>query len=152
MIKRMTLAGFFGAAAIWSGPCLADGAIAIGDAVRSSGNFSWGASYGEPADQAGASALRICRGQGPEYNGPKAGTTEAQRRCSAVATLKDQCGAVAWNGKSNSTKRVTGYGWAIAADSNTAERQAIAQCETMRAGRGDPCKISAHSFCDGSAK
>jgi hypothetical protein len=59
--------------------------------------------------------------------------------------------AVAYNG--SQTQPTTAYGWAIAADSKSAVDQAIAHCESMRAGAGRDCHLSTSGyFCDGSGR
>ncbi len=129
---------------------MADGAIAVGVAARGpTGGFSWGAAADEGPEESKTSAVKICRGQDPNYRAPKGEITEAQSRCSVVGTFKDKCAAMAFNG--STTIPSTAYGWAIAANSEAAKNQALARCEAMRSGRGAACAVDA-AICDGSAE
>jgi hypothetical protein len=72
--------------------------------------------------------------------------------CVLIGTFSDQCGAVTSNGEPHAP--VTAAGWAIAPDSATATKRAMAQCEAMRKRRGPACKLDGENslLCDGTAK
>lgn len=72
--------------------------------------------------------------------------------CLQIGTFSNQCVAVAAN--ADETAPVTGAGWAIAPDSATATKRAIAACDASRKGQGKPCHLDGERsmLCDGTAK
>jgi hypothetical protein len=94
----------------------------------------------------------------PEAASEAMDSCQSDRRIAAYCTLvkrfSDQCVAVAVNG--GPTDSVSAAAWAFAMDSAAATRDAIAQCEAKRNGRGIACGLdqgpNGALFCDGTAK
>jgi len=119
----------------------ADGAIAVGlppDVVKQGFAYGYVTDYPDP-NHADAQALKKCRET----------TIDAVRPlCEVIQDFKNQCVAVAMDPQAGTP----GVGWAVAANSHTAEAQALAKCEqTAGPGRRAACAVD-HSSCDGSAK
>jgi hypothetical protein len=131
------------AQALWAAPGNAAGALAVGVAP---GGAQLGFSYGVNGDQAtdaiaGEHALTACKGA-------KESNPAAQARCALIGKYSNQCAVIAMDPKDGTP----GVGWAIAANSAAAARQALASCEaTAGPGRAGTCTVSA-TRCDGSAK
>lgn len=142
MVRTIAFLALLGVVVAWTSASLAEGALAVG---MPEGNpnkgFRWSA-WVNSADAA-AKALEDCR----NARNPKIGAA-----CVLIGTFSDQCVAIAANAAPNVA--VTGAGWAIAPDSETATKRAIAQCDMMRKGRGQPCALDGQEalYCDGSAK
>lgn len=136
----MLLAGL--AVLIAAGPARAEGALAVGiPEGNPNKGFRWSIQVND-ADAA-AKTLKDCR----NARNPATGAA-----CITIGTFSNQCVAVAAN--ADGSDPVTGAGWAIAADSATATRRAIADCDRSRNGKGKPCKLDGERsmLCDGTAK
>jgi hypothetical protein len=146
----LIFAGLFVGIILSAGDCSAESKVAMGltGNVKKDG-FLWGAASGEGAEK---TALNICRGiTKPEDNKmPEVQTSAVHKSCKIVATFNDQCFVVVIDGDQRTP--ATGVGWAVEADSATAQRKAAAKCEAaVDKGRGVPCKVNG-TYCDGSAK
>jgi hypothetical protein len=132
----------FACVVLSSGPCAADGALAIGlpkDVARQ--GFSFGYSNNHPVSDARDIALKGCREN-------KGGSAQSKAICTVIQTYSNQCVAVAMDPVAGTP----GVGWAVADDLRAAESKALANCEaTAGPGRRAACKID-HSQCDGAAK
>jgi hypothetical protein len=120
----------------------ATGVLAIGQV----GGFTFAIAANSPdVDSASQRALTLCR------NTPDALKTPALRAdCKVITTFVDKCAVMAWDPAPNWPG--VGIGWSIAADLETAKREAISKCETTVApGRGGTCVVS-RSQCDGKAQ
>jgi hypothetical protein len=122
-------------------PAGADGALAIAlppDVVTQGFAYGYGTDY-DDTDRAEAGALTKCRET----------TIEGLRSlCAIVEEFKNQCVAVA----TDPAPGTPGVGWAIAADLQSAEAQALSKCQdTAGVDRRSACVID-HSACDDSAK
>jgi hypothetical protein len=115
-------------------------ALALPPDVAASG-FSYGYSISYPdAAQADANAVQTCQNSTKDPN--------LQSLCKINQDFSDQCVAVAMDPQNGTP----GVGWAIAADSTTAQSTAIAACQnTAGASRQSFCKVD-HFGCDGTAK
>jgi hypothetical protein len=128
---------------IWVGSANATGALAVGVAP---GGAQHGFSYGvvwdaSTAATAQTTAMSKCQ-TSKESNPP------AQARCTLVGTFTNQCSAIAMDPATGTP----GIGWAIAADTAAANKQALANCEaTAGPGRTGFCRVSS-IHCDGSGK
>lgn len=143
----LLIAFLFGGTLLWAHPCVADGALAVGipPSVKS-GGFVWG--YGVDSDSQ-KQALTICRGGDAQIEMPK-NASEAQKRCTIVGSVRNQCFAIAQDAPN--LKPVTAAGWDIAVNLLTAEDQALAMCKGMAAQeRKAECRVTGRG-CDGSAK
>jgi tetratricopeptide (TPR) repeat protein len=130
------------AEALWAVQANASGALAIGVAVGGAQNgFSYALTSDRATDAiAGEDALTLCKST-------KESNAEAHSRCALIGKYSNQCAVIAMDPKDGTP----GVGWAIAADSAAAARQALASCEaTAGPGRSGTCKVSA-TRCDGSA-
>jgi Caspase domain/Domain of unknown function (DUF4189) len=109
-------------------------AIALPADVANSG-FSYGATYNySTGAQARAKALEFCRNQ----------SKSLAYLCTIVRTFSGECVAIALDPQDGTP----GVGWAFAKDPQTAERQALAKCEsTAGSGRRDACKVD-KTYCD----
>jgi len=126
-------------------PSLADGALAIGLPNGNPGNgYVVGAEINKSPEEARAAALKDCRGVDVKR------TDRARAACRIVETFRNQCAQDAFNGDRETPS--TGVGWGVGPDSATANSRALAMCETMRSGRGRPCKPDGEPLCDGDAK
>lgn len=126
------------------GVAAADGALAVGEPrdVVAEG-FAYGFALDEPTPEtASAKAVTDCKA-------PTAGIDpRAQALCRVVQTFKNQCFAVALDPQDGTP----GVGWAVADDTESARRAALAKCvATAGDDRRDFCEIN-HSGCDGSTK
>jgi len=135
-----------------AGDCSAESKVAMGltGNVKRDG-FLWGASSGESAEK---NALNICRGttkpESSKMPDKDRQTSVVHKSCKIVTTFTDQCFVVVIDGDQRTP--ATTVGWAVEADSATAQRKAAAKCEaTADKGHGVPCKVNG-TFCDGSAK
>jgi hypothetical protein len=141
--RRLGVIGVLLAQISWAGAADAAGALAVGVAP---GGAQLGFSYGlngnqKSDDEAQAAVLTACRSA-------KESNKAAQARCMLIGTFTNQCAVVAMDPKNGTP----GVGWAIAADTATASRIAVASCEaTAGPGRTGTCTVSA-TRCDGSAK
>jgi len=117
----------------------ADGALAIAlppDVVKQGFAYGCATDYADTA-HADAEALKKCRE-----------TTIAGIRslCTVIQDFTNQCVAVAMDPLAGTP----GVGWAVAADLQAAQAQALSKCEqTAGPGRRAACEID-HSSCDGS--
>ena len=144
MMGKVCCALVLAAVAIgWASSSLAEGALAVGlPGGDPSKGFRWSAKVNNP--NAAAEAMESCRAS--RYPAIAAA-------CVLITTFSDQCVAIAANAAPDVS--VTGAGWAIAPDSASAKSRAIAQCNIMRKGTGQPCTLDNNGealFCDGSAK
>jgi hypothetical protein len=134
---------FLAAQVVWVAAAHAAGAVAVGVAP---GGAQKGFSYGLNSNQANdadaqASALNGCRTS-------KESNKQAQARCVLIGTYTDQCATIAMDPKAGTP----GVGWAVAADTATANKLALASCEaTAGPGREGTCKVFS-TRCDGTAK
>lgn len=119
-------------------PSAAEGALAVG----STGNiakdgFAFGGSINLPTKEAAAAqALATCHNF--------TGAPKMAALCQTVATFTRQCYALAFDPKAGTP----GTGWAIAADAQKADNQALAKCRaTAGADRRKFCKID-QTYCD----
>jgi hypothetical protein len=135
---------------LWAHPSAAQAVLAVGipaDVTRQ--GYVYGYAFDDDAE---TKALEICRGTKlpPGVVMPEK-APEAKKRCAIVGSFRDQCFAIAVD-VPNLVPGATGVGWAIGADTRTAERQALAGCEAMAGpGRRAACEVR-RSVCDGSAK
>jgi len=128
---------------IWAGSANAAGALVVGVAPGGAQKgFSYAVVWNVPAaDNARTDAMSKCR-TSKESNPP------AQARCTLVGTFTNQCAAIAMDPVAGTP----GVGWAIAADTAVANKQALANCEaTAGPGRTGSCRVIS-SHCDGSGK
>ncbi len=128
--------------AAFSHSSFAEGALAVGIPQGDPNKgFRWSIRINSP--DASPQAMADCRAA----RNPATG-----KACMLIGTFSDQCVAVAAN--ADGSDPVTGAGWAIAPDSATATRRAIAQCDDSRKGKGRPCQLDGEKsmLCDGSAK
>jgi Domain of unknown function (DUF4189) len=128
---------------LWGEEAKAAGAMAVGIATGGAQNgFSFGMNSDKATEAAAqADALEACRRS-------KESNAKAHARCMSVGTFVNQCGSIAMDPKDGTP----GVGWAIAPDTATANRYALANCEaTAGVGRAGTCKVSA-TRCDGAAK
>jgi hypothetical protein len=134
----------FGAMSLWASNGVADGIVAVG---LPSGGPKQGVVYGYSESR--TQALNLCRGNDTANNDIPNNASVAQHACTVVGVYKNQCVAFALNGDAQTV--ASGFGWAIAADSDSAKTQAIANCDAM-AGSGShrPCVVQRYA-CDGSA-
>jgi hypothetical protein len=126
----------------WAATCLAEGALVIampdGDPNR---GFRWSVKVNNP--NALSEAMASCQSD-----------NRIAAYCTLVRRFSDQCVAVSVNG--GPADSVSATGWAFAADSVAATRDAIAQCEAKRNGRGIACVLDrgpqSGLYCDGTAR
>jgi|SRR5580698_9458023 hypothetical protein len=119
----------------------AAGAFAVGQV----NGFSFGIATNFDAGEANDHAVDSCRKTPDAVNNPA-----LQGDCKVIETFSNKCTAVAWDPAPN--EPTVGVGWSIAGDLQTAQRQAIAKCETTVApGRSGTCVVSRWR-CDGSAQ
>jgi hypothetical protein len=121
----------------------AAGALAIWltDDVSRDGVELYSAVKYDTINQAKAKALAGCKAKTSKWSG--------NASCKIVATFKNKCAAEALDPKEGTP----GFGYAIAGDSETAKREAIANCrKTAGNGREDACVVGDRGlWCDGSA-
>ncbi len=143
MKRHMALvAAFFATGILWSNAALADGALAVGMPGGDPNNgFAYFAVVNETSADAQSKALEVCR---------RAKNPATGRACKVVETFRNQCASVAFNGDSKTPS--TAAGWAITAESASANRRAMEKCEEMRRGRGHECYLFEQSHCDGTAQ
>jgi Domain of unknown function (DUF4189) len=150
MQRGLGFAVLFAGTIVGAQPGAAEAILAIGIPPNiTQQGYVYGYAFG--ADAA-TTALNICRGTKlpPGVVMPE-NAPEAKRRCTVAGSFADQCFAIAVD-VPNLAPGATGVGWAIAADSLTAERQALAGCQvTAGPGRRAACEVR-KSICDGSAK
>lgn len=145
MITRLIFAAaLLGASLGYATSGWAEGALAVGmpDGDPNKG-FRWSARTNTP--DAASEALKSCR----ESRYPTVGAA-----CKVVGTFRDQCVAIAVSGDPDPAP-VSAAGWAIATDSATAIKRALAQCDAMRKKGGMACVIDNKdhtAVCDGKAK
>jgi hypothetical protein len=124
---------------IWSSAAMAEGALAVGvpSSVAKDG-YALGISVNSAsAEKASEVALDWCRHI-------KGVSDKAKSLCQVITTFRHQCAAEANDPKPGTP----GVGWAIAADKETAERMALANCVgTAGRERRNSCVI-ASSICD----
>jgi hypothetical protein len=125
------------------GPAVAEGALAIGlpsDVAKDGIALGWNTNS-PTAAEARQKALAGCRDV-------KNSTDAARALCKIVGTFHDQCVA----GAEDPDAGTPGVGWAVAADKNAAEQQALAMCQAKSPpARRAACKVMT-SGCDGAAK
>jgi hypothetical protein len=124
-------------------PALAEAAIAVGlPADVAKGGVAIGRAWNySTKGEAEAEALKRCLA----YLDAPAAT---RALCKVIESFHDQCAAIGIDPKAGTP----GIGWAIAADSKTAENQAMAKClATAGSNRRQFC-ILLKTSCDGSAK
>jgi Domain of unknown function (DUF4189) len=122
---------------------VAEGALAIGlpnDVTKNGVALGWNANSATSAE-ATQKAMANCQNV-------QNSTPAARSLCAIVGSFHDQCVAGAENPKAGTP----GVGWAVAADKNTAEQQALTMCKMKSppAQQAD-CKVLT-SGCDGSGK
>jgi len=125
--------------ATWSGSALSEGALAVGVPLSvAQDGYAIGIAVNlATADEASRKALGWCHHL-------KGVSKKARSRCRLITTFHHQCVAEANDPKPGTS----GVGWAVAADKETAERVALANCvDTAGRGRRKRCVI-ASSACD----
>jgi hypothetical protein len=134
---------------MWPQSSMADGTLAVGipPNVNKQGSV-WGYGANDDPDR---QALAICRGVDvPKGVVMPSVSSEAQRRCTIVGRLHNQCYAIAHDAPN--LKPATSMGWGIQANLLGAEDRAIDMCKATAApGRKDECRVTGRG-CDGSAK
>ena len=133
-----------GVAIVMARPCAAETVLALGFPPEGPTN-GWVGGWSSDATQ----ALNICKGIDKTNNIIPVNPSASQNNCAIVATLNNQCFAISSNGTSQ--RSPTGFSWIVATDSNSANSQAIANCQKTTGKDDPPCVIRA-SECDGSAK
>jgi hypothetical protein len=127
--------------ALWSGQGMAAGALALAlpSDVAAQG-FAYGYSVNnDSVAEADSDAASTCRGSTDDTN--------LQSLCKVVQDFSNQCVAVAMDPDDGTS----GVGWAVAADSTTAQSTAMTACQnTAGPDRRNYCKID-HFDCDGTA-
>jgi hypothetical protein len=142
MRQALAASALLVAALAWSDVTLAEGALAVGiPEGNPSKGFKWDARVNTP--NAGSLVIEDCH----KARNPRTGAA-----CVLIGTFSDQCVAITSNGEP--TAPVTAAGWAIAPDSATATKRAMAQCEAQRKKRGAACRLDGENslLCDGKAK
>jgi Domain of unknown function (DUF4189) len=134
------------AVGLQTSPSVADGALAIGlPADVAHHGFASGYKVNAPdMDTARNAAIKGCRGW-------LDASDEAKKQCKVIATLHNQCLAIAIDPKSGTP----GVGWGIAESRDKADEQALAQCRTTAGTtRQQFCVIfrAVDHACDGNAK
>jgi Domain of unknown function (DUF4189) len=130
------------AALAWANVTRAEGALAVGiPEGNPAKGFKWDLKVNTP--NAASEVMDDCHAA----RNPRTGAA-----CVLIGTFSNQCAAVTSNGAP--TAPVTAAGWAIAPESATATKRAMAQCEAMRKGRGAACRLDGEDavLCDGTAK
>ena len=116
----------------------AEGALAVGSTgdITKDG-VAYGYSNNKPTREAAkATALEQCRSF---QSAPKAAA-----RCEVVATYRGECVAIAMDPQAGTP----GFGWAVAADEETAKERALAACKsTAGRARVQYCQHD-KSYCD----
>jgi hypothetical protein len=131
------------ASVLLPGLAAAEGALAVGlpRDVTKDGIALGYSNNAATADEAREQALAKCRAV-------KDSTDAARGLCRIVSDYHDQCVA----GAEDPEAGTPGVGWAVAADKDTAEQQALAMCQTKSPpARRAACKVMT-SGCDGAAK
>ncbi len=127
-----------------NGPCLADGAVALGQPadISQDGVAIYTFVNARSANEAKERALAGCKGMDAS---PK-----AKSLCKIAATFKNQCVAQALDPENGTP----GFGWAMAPNSRAAREQALSNCrDTAGPTRQQACVVGRESlWCDGSAK
>jgi Domain of unknown function (DUF4189) len=133
------------AAALWSQPGIAAGAIAIGIPP---GGVVKGFAGGHSLNAADMPSAREGAVNGCHKS--TGASDAAQKACSVVATFKDECYAIALDPKDGTP----GAGWAVAETQALADAQAVQQCRnTSPPDRQKFCEVpSTNHGCDGTAK
>jgi hypothetical protein len=113
------------------------------------GGFVYGYAFGDDGKK---KALSICRGVDlpPGVEMPKK-APEAKRLCMLVGDFTNQCFAIAVD-MPNLATGAHGVGWGIAANSQRAERKALAGCEAKAGSEHRAACEVRKLVCDGSAK
>jgi len=143
IITRLVATSLFSAAMLCPSLATAEGALAVGiPADVSKQGSAYGVSYNQPTTEAaGAVAQQNCRTM--QNSGDF-----ARSLCKVINNFRNQCVAVSEDPQAGTP----GYGWAIAADLQTAENQALGACRaTAGESRRGYCGVSMFG-CDGSAK
>jgi Domain of unknown function (DUF4189) len=121
----------------------AEGALAIGlpaNVAKEGVALGWAVNFATKAE-AELEALKECLAH---MNAP----ASTRALCKVTERVHDQCVGIALDPKDGTP----GVGWAIAADSKTAQSQAMAKCSaTAGPSRRDFC-VPKQTRCDGSAK
>lgn len=136
-LHAMVAGLLFGAASLSPNPVSADGAIAIGrtSSVAEDG-VAFGFSTSQSPQDAAAKALERCRE-------PDGASTEARELCKIVKSFKARCVAVSMDPED----ATPGFGWAVADDMQTAESDAMTNCNQTAGRRAGACKLE-KSACD----
>jgi Domain of unknown function (DUF4189) len=125
------------------GPCLAAGALAAGvpDDVAKQGLSLYTEVNSATSERAQKLAVAGCK---------NIGSPASKALCKVVATFSNQCAAEAMDPQNGTP----GFGWAVAANSQAAKNQALANCRaTAGPTRQDACVVGDKAlWCDGSAK
>ncbi|HUI97687.1 MAG TPA: tetratricopeptide repeat protein, partial [Xanthobacteraceae bacterium] len=132
------LAALVAAAFLSSERALADGVLAIGvtsPIVQGGVTYGYVRNFSPPAS-AQAAALDTCR--------RLANVPQAAENCRVVGLFTDQCFAIAF-----APEAAVGLAWAIDADRQEAEREAMEDCARSAGDHRDRCRI-VQSRCDGS--
>jgi hypothetical protein len=120
-------------------PAGAAGALAVAkpENIVADG-YSYGTAFNyDTEDEARTTALERCRS-----------STKSEKRralCKVIVIFKGQCVAVAMDPKDGTP----GVGWSVAETRNTAEHQALTNCQdTAGADRRDACRVDKGVGCD----
>ena len=143
IISRIIATSLFSIAILWPVLATADGALAVGiPADVSKQGSAYGISYNEPTTNAASSAAQQnCKTM-------QNSSDLARSICKVINTFRNQCVAVSEDPQAGTP----GYGWAIAADLQTAENQTLSKCRaTAGENRRRFCGITMFG-CDGSAR
>lgn len=128
-----------------SDACMATGAVAVGQPadIAKDGVAIYTHVGAKTAEIAKQKALAGCR----DLQGASA---TSRALCKIVATFDNQCVAQALDPQDGTP----GFGWAMAGNSKTASKEALANCrDTAGPDRQDACVINDKSlWCDGSAR
>jgi uncharacterized protein DUF4189 len=140
---RWLFAGFLsGCLMVSAGPCIADGAIALGvpGSVPKQGVAQGYSIRAKGVEDARRVALGYC-------GDAKKSSKAAAGLCKVVTVFQDLCVALVLDPKPGTP----GYGWGLGLDKDAAGKAALEMCyDNAGADRHDFCKVTA-SDCDGSA-
>ena len=138
MVANMRAVALLAGVLLSPGIAAADGALAIGVTTPiAQGGLAYGFTrHFAPRESAQAAALDTCR--------KTANVPQTAENCRVVGMFTDQCFAIAFIPESGS-----GYGWAIDADRQAAERKALHDCAGMAGNDADRCRVI-QARCDGT--
>ncbi len=135
----VAVGSLFVSIALIAQPAGATAALVVGEPpdVAKEG-FTYGVGFKFPnAERATEKAFEICR----QHKG-------LASRCKLITTFDAKCVAIAFDPQDGTP----GVGWSIAANSETAKREALAKCEaTAGSDRKGKCEVH-NTFCDTGAE